>query len=235
VETRAESAPATTGIFLFDYSAMDSHYGKQAFDAIYEALRNSQGLCAFHEGDLQAETVRKLAKRANMVKPSQSTSPLNDLNVPFDFGAYLVPLWTDTTTNFEKLDRSLVSRRLPGYLGYFTFPGTQDYEAFSDLVHMQLLLPQSIVLKNGEVVKGTSKYGIGFRSVDFALLQAVSYDDLESAKKAIAQGADVECRSQIRMHIGSRLSPQTDDGKMDLYFVQKGCWGGLGYEPTVWY
>jgi prepilin-type processing-associated H-X9-DG protein len=42
-------------------------------------------------------------------------------------------------------------------------------------------------------------------------------------------------RAQIRMHIGSRLSPQTDGGKMDLHFVQKGCWGGLGYEPTVWY
>ncbi len=42
-------------------------------------------------------------------------------------------------------------------------------------------------------------------------------------------------RSQIRMHIGSRFSPQTGGGKMDLQFVQKGCWGGLGYEPTVWY
>jgi len=42
-------------------------------------------------------------------------------------------------------------------------------------------------------------------------------------------------RSQIRMHIGSRFSPQTGGGKMDLQFVQKGCWGGLGYERTVWY
>jgi acyl CoA:acetate/3-ketoacid CoA transferase alpha subunit len=24
-------------------------------------------------------------------------------------------------------------------------------------------------------------------------------------------------------------------GKKDLHYIQKGCWGDLGYEPTVWY
>jgi hypothetical protein len=29
--------------------------------------------------------------------------------------------------------------------------------------------------------------------------------------------------------------PETDDGKRDLHWLQKGCWGKLGYTPTVWY
>ena len=29
--------------------------------------------------------------------------------------------------------------------------------------------------------------------------------------------------------------PETDDGKKDLHWLQKGCWGKLGYTPTVWY
>ena len=42
-------------------------------------------------------------------------------------------------------------------------------------------------------------------------------------------------RAQNRTYINSRFSPQTDEGKRDLHYVQRGCWGGLGYEPTVWY
>ena len=42
-------------------------------------------------------------------------------------------------------------------------------------------------------------------------------------------------RSRNRTYINSRHSPQTDEGKMDLHYVQRGCWGELGYEPTVWY
>ena len=66
----------TTALFVFDYSQMDSSYGKQAFDAIYSVLRNSKGMCAFHDGDLRSpETVRELAKQARIVKPSHPNSP----------------------------------------------------------------------------------------------------------------------------------------------------------------
>lgn len=42
-------------------------------------------------------------------------------------------------------------------------------------------------------------------------------------------------RAQNRMHSSANRNPQTDEGKRDLHFVQRGCWGGLGYTPTVWY
>jgi len=42
-------------------------------------------------------------------------------------------------------------------------------------------------------------------------------------------------RDRQRTHPGNHYSPTSDDGKRDLHYVQKGCWGGLGYTPTVWY
>jgi prepilin-type N-terminal cleavage/methylation domain-containing protein/prepilin-type processing-associated H-X9-DG protein len=29
--------------------------------------------------------------------------------------------------------------------------------------------------------------------------------------------------------------PKSEDGERDLHYIQKGCWGKLGYEPEVWY
>jgi len=42
-------------------------------------------------------------------------------------------------------------------------------------------------------------------------------------------------RDRQRGHPGNHYSPTADEGKKDLHFIQKGCWGGLGYTPTVWY
>jgi len=42
-------------------------------------------------------------------------------------------------------------------------------------------------------------------------------------------------RDRQRTHPGNNYPPTSDDGKRDLHWVQKGCWGGLGYTPTVWY
>jgi len=42
-------------------------------------------------------------------------------------------------------------------------------------------------------------------------------------------------RDRQRGHPSNNYSPTTDEGKKDLHFIQKGCWGGLGYTPTVWY
>jgi len=42
-------------------------------------------------------------------------------------------------------------------------------------------------------------------------------------------------RERQRGHPGNNYLPTSDPGKMDLHYIQIGCWGGLGYEPTVWY
>lgn len=181
------------GFFVFDYEGMDSYYGKQAFDAIYKSLRPSSGICAFHDGDIfNCETVRELAKQANLVTPAGQQSPLADLNVAFRFGAYFAAMWTDTYPNFRKLHDSLCSQALPGYLGYMVMRGRAE---IGDAVQLfsKLSLPAAIALKNGEIIKGWSKYGIGFRSVDRDLLRAAQCGEIEAARKAVAEGADVDC------------------------------------------
>jgi prepilin-type N-terminal cleavage/methylation domain-containing protein/prepilin-type processing-associated H-X9-DG protein len=42
-------------------------------------------------------------------------------------------------------------------------------------------------------------------------------------------------RDRQRGHPGNHYSPQSDEGKKDLHYIQKGCWGDLGYTPSVWY
>ena len=42
-------------------------------------------------------------------------------------------------------------------------------------------------------------------------------------------------RARQRGHPGNHYAPGTDEGKRDLQWIQKGCWGKLGYAPTVWY
>ena len=41
-------------------------------------------------------------------------------------------------------------------------------------------------------------------------------------------------RDSVMTHVND-YQPQTEDGKRDLHYIQKGCWGKLGYEPSVWY
>jgi len=40
-------------------------------------------------------------------------------------------------------------------------------------------------------------------------------------------------RNQDRTHT-SACPTDTDEGKQDLHYIQKGCWGDLGYTPSVW-
>jgi len=43
-------------------------------------------------------------------------------------------------------------------------------------------------------------------------------------------------RAEVRTHTTPRWTPTSDEGKKDLHWIQKGCWGGLGYNPGgVWY
>jgi len=42
-------------------------------------------------------------------------------------------------------------------------------------------------------------------------------------------------RDQNRVHSSVNRTPRTDEAQKDLHFVQRGCWGGLGYTPSVWY
>lgn len=41
-------------------------------------------------------------------------------------------------------------------------------------------------------------------------------------------------REQDRVHSGGQPDLSTDSAKRDLHYVQKGCWGDLGYTPSVW-
>lgn len=41
-------------------------------------------------------------------------------------------------------------------------------------------------------------------------------------------------KDRERGHPGNNYPPTTDDGKRDLHWIQKGCWGGLGYTTDVW-
>jgi hypothetical protein len=189
-----QSRQDTSGFFVFDYNAMDSYYGKQAFDAIYAAMRSSAGTCAFHDGDIfNVETVREIARQCSLVMPSSADSPLSHTDGPLKFGPYFAAMWTDTPANFTTLHDSLVATRVPGYLGYMTLPGRLEYQEVIKLFTRQLSLPASIAMRDGSIIKGTSKYGIGFHFADGALIHAAQMGELEAARKAIADGADVDC------------------------------------------
>jgi prepilin-type N-terminal cleavage/methylation domain-containing protein/prepilin-type processing-associated H-X9-DG protein len=41
-------------------------------------------------------------------------------------------------------------------------------------------------------------------------------------------------KDRERGHPSNDYPPTTDDGKRDLHWLQKGCWGSLGYTPSVW-
>ena len=41
-------------------------------------------------------------------------------------------------------------------------------------------------------------------------------------------------KDRERGHPSNDFAPTTDDGKRDLHWLQKGCWGSLGYTPSVW-
>ena len=184
----------TCGFFLFDYNQMDTYYGKQAFDAIYAALRNSSGICAFHDGDFfNIKTVGDIARQASLVRPSSLESPLVNPDAASNFGPYAAGMWSDKAANFDVLHNGLIAAALLGYVGYMTAPGRHEYAAAVHLFMHQLGLPQSIALKDGAIIKGTSKYGIGFRPPDRALLWACAVGKLEAARDAIEAGADVNC------------------------------------------
>jgi len=50
------------------------------------------------------------------------------------------------------------------------------------------------------------------------------------------KGSDtiIEGRKAAMSHVNDR-APTTTDGERDLHYIQKGCWGELGYTPDVWY
>lgn len=191
----------TCGFFVFDSRAMDIRHDAQVFSAIYDGLRSSSGVCAFHGGTIfSCETVREIAKRADHVEPSSPRSPLADLEGAFEFDAYFAAMWTDTYRNFGVLHDALVAARdLRGYLGYMTRQGKYDgdvdvgAEAVVQLFVLQLHLPANIALRDGAIIKGTSEYGIGLHLANSALGRAAAQGDLDNVMKAIAYGADVNC------------------------------------------
>lgn len=41
-------------------------------------------------------------------------------------------------------------------------------------------------------------------------------------------------KDRERGHPSNDYPPTTDDGRRDLHWLQRGCWGNLGYTPSVW-
>jgi len=183
----------TAGFFVFDYSAMDTSYGQQAFSAIYECIKGSPGVCAFNDGDINPSVVSQLAQQGSRIEPSGPDSPLSRPGESSSFGAYFASMWTDRSTNFSTLHRHLTTAVSPGYLGCIILAGAHDYAEFEGFVRQRLYLPQSIALKDGNVIKGTAKYGIGIKRADAELLQSSSRGDAAAAKRALASGADPDC------------------------------------------
>lgn len=191
----------TCGFFVFDVRKMDVRHDAQAFSAIYDGLRSSSGVCAFHDGTIfSCETIREIAKRATLVEPSSPRSPLADLEGAFDFDAYLAAMWTDTYRNFGVLHDALVAAwDLRGYLGYMTRQGKYDgdldvgAEAVVQLFVLQLQLPTSIAWRDRVIVRGTSESHIALHLANSALSRAAGAGELDEVMKAIAYGADVNC------------------------------------------
>jgi prepilin-type N-terminal cleavage/methylation domain-containing protein/prepilin-type processing-associated H-X9-DG protein len=50
------------------------------------------------------------------------------------------------------------------------------------------------------------------------------------------KGSDtiIKGREAVMSHSNDR-APTTTDGEKDLHYIQKGCWGELGYKPNVWF
>src|ERR1041384_1255227 len=106
----------TLGFLLFDYSSLDSHYGQQVFTVIYEGMRSSRGKCIFHEGEDLQQLVSQLLAQADRKEPASAQTSMAKP------GAYLVGLWTDDISNFQRIHAHLVAKKLPGYLGHLTLP-----------------------------------------------------------------------------------------------------------------
>lgn len=162
---RKQAGDCTTGFLVFDYKSMEVYYGQQAFEAIYAASRSTAGICAFFDGDVlttnPGETVRDIAQHSSQIRPAHQNSPLVDLKGPFDFGAYLVGLWTDTYSNFKKISNVLAAGNVPGYLGCIVMSGKHEYGDAVKLFTTQLKLPANLALKDGSIIKGTTKFGYG--------------------------------------------------------------------------
>lgn len=183
----------TTALFLFDYNTMDTSYGRQAFEAIYECLKASAGVCAFNDGDIfSAETLGQLIDASRSTKAAEETSVLKTRDFS-SIGPYVAAMWTDRDEYIGTLHDYLCARAVAGYQGTIHLDTDWGYEEFLGFCSRSLSLPQAICLRDGEIIKGTAKYGIGVKSGDAELLQAASSGDLAEAAKAIRDGADVEC------------------------------------------
>lgn len=188
--SQGRSERGVVGLLLFERGRMSMSYGQQAFDAIYSGMRTSGGTCVFHDGDDLGQFAAELFTQADRSEPSGPQSALAKRDSLSRIGLYLAALWTDDSSNFSKVHAHLASSAVPGYLGHFTLPGPCTVGEFHQMMG-RLSLPASITLVNGEVVKGTSKYGIGIDRNDHALMLAAMRGQVAEVTRLIAQGADV--------------------------------------------
>jgi uncharacterized protein (TIGR02145 family) len=216
-----------SGFFVFDWKSMDCYYGEQAFDAIYAALSSSVGTCVFNDGDIfSVSTVEGLLKNAKKVIAYNDKSPLNNysnknLN---DYGFYFASMWTDNKTIFEKVNKYLANAFfMGGYLGYFLV-GDFEYKEFLNLTS-SLSLPIGLGLRDGEVLKGMTKYGIGInKKTDVELIRAAQRGNFDAVKKAVSEGAAIDCVYEDDT-VSTPLFHAASEGYAEIvrYLIQKGA------------
>lgn len=156
-----DSPENTCGFLVFDHNQMSSEYGEEVFSAIYQALRMSSGLCAFHDGDVfDIRKVETLARKAAVVMPATGISPLVNQDARFEFGAYVAAMFTDTYANFDRVHDALRAGGVEGYLGLVVVSGRLGSDRAMELFVDQLGLPGNLVLRDGSAVPGTDRYGV---------------------------------------------------------------------------
>jgi hypothetical protein len=135
---------------------MATSFGRQVIETICGSLRDSHGLCIFHDGDDTLGVIEEFKGKGTFRSSDDSISQIlpkaaNSL--------YVIAMWSTSVANFDVLHRELSSQKLPGYLGRLQLQGERDpLGSFSNAM-WGFGLPAGIVLLDGVVSNGTSKCG----------------------------------------------------------------------------
>jgi len=182
------------GFFLCNQKLMGALSSHQIFKIISEALRDSKGNCAFNGGNIiEAVNLDFQFLLSEFEDGDVSETYANDSSeITETKDEYVIGMWSDNSENFSKLHNYLLNQNLQFYIGYYII-GDYQYSDYLTLLMKKYCLPKSLCLINGSVVKETAKYGVGLSKYDEELLWASERGNLESVKKAIDDGADVNC------------------------------------------
>lgn len=210
------------GFFLFNQMLMDALPGHQIFKVISEALRDTKGMCAFNGGNIIEAVSMDFQFLLSEFEDGDVSAAEDAAEITETKDEYVVGMWSDNSENFSKLHNYLLAQNFQFYIGYYII-GDYQYSDFLTLLMKKYYLPQSLCLNNGSIVKGTAKYGIGLSKHDEKLIWASESGNIDDVKKAIADGADIDCiRSRDKL---SPLFLAASEGYSDIVnlLIQNGA------------